>query len=69
MESTNGDDWYWDVERQVTVRLDNSGRHDLLIGPYATRRDAEVWLPSSEWTRRRAADPGDDWVDVNSAYD
>jgi len=69
MDATNCGDWYWDVARQVTVRLDNAGRHDLLIGPYLTRRDAEVWLPSGEWTQTRASDSGDDWVDVNSAYD
>ncbi|MFK7919459.1 MAG: hypothetical protein AB8G14_15390 [Ilumatobacter sp.] len=61
-------DWYWDVDRQIAVRVDNAGRHDLLIGPYATKSDAEIWLPSSTWTAER--DAGDDgWVDVNSAYD
>ena len=69
MHSTRSGDWYWDVERQVAVRLDNAGRHDLLIGPYSTRQDAEVWLPSGEWTRRRADEPEDEWVDVDSAYD
>lgn len=62
-------DWFWDIDRQVAVRIDNTGRHDLLIGPYATRSDAEIWMPSSTWASRRTADAGDIWVDVNSAYD
>jgi len=62
-------DWFWDVDRQVAVRVDNAGRHDLLIGPYASQADAEVWMPSTTWTARSASDADDDWVDVNSAYD
>lgn len=62
-------DWYWDVDRQVAVRMDNAGRHDLLIGPYASQADAEVWMPSSTWTNRSETAAGDDWVDVNSMYD
>ncbi len=62
-------DWYWDIDRQVAVRLDNTGRRDLLIGPYATRADAEVWMPTSSWTTRSDGDADDAWVDVNSAYD
>ncbi|MEP1125737.1 MAG: hypothetical protein ABJH68_17795 [Ilumatobacter sp.] len=62
------DDWYWDIDRQVAVRVDNAGRHDLLIGPYATRPDAEVWMPTGSWTERPDGE-ADDWVDVNSAYD
>ncbi len=62
-------DWYWDVDRQVAVRVDNAGRHDLLIGPYPSQRDAEIWMPSATWRTRRDRDPDDDWVDINSAYD
>ncbi|MGB3737081.1 MAG: hypothetical protein WA964_19155 [Ilumatobacter sp.] len=62
------EDWFWDIDRQVAVRVDNAGRHDLLVGPYATRADAEIWMPSTSWTAR-PADSDDDWVDVNSAYD
>lgn len=61
-------EWYWDIDRQVAVRVDNAGRHDLLIGPYKNQADAEVWMPSSTWTSR-TDDSDDDWVDVNSAYD
>jgi len=60
-------DWHWDVVRQVAVRLDNAGRHDVLIGPYPTRRDAEIWMPSSSWVERSIDDDG--WADINSAYD
>jgi hypothetical protein len=69
LDQTETGDWFWDIDRQVAVRSDNSGRHDVLIGPYASRRDAEVWMPSSTWTERPSAPPDDDWVDVNSAYD
>ena len=62
------DDWYWDVDREIAVRVDNASRHDLLIGPYASQRDAEVWMPSQNWTARPDG-VDDDWVDVNSAYD
>lgn len=61
-------EWYWDIDRQVAVRVDNADRHDLLIGPYETQADAEVWMPSSTWTSR-PTDADDDWVDVNSSYD
>ncbi|MFN3254427.1 MAG: hypothetical protein ACE37B_01920 [Ilumatobacter sp.] len=61
-------DWYWDIDRQIAVRADNRGRHDVTIGPYPTKHDAEIWMPSRSWTAR--PDDGDDtWVDVNSAYD
>ena len=62
-------DWYWDIDRQVAVRVDNAGRHDLLIGPYPTREDAEIWMPTDTWTSRSSSDDDDGWVDVNSAYD
>ncbi|MFK8023760.1 MAG: hypothetical protein AB8G26_07335 [Ilumatobacter sp.] len=68
MSGDQTNDWFWDVRRQVAVRLDNAGRHDVLIGPYASRAEAEVWLPSSEWRDRRDEDVTD-WVDINSAYD
>ena len=68
MTGDRTNDWFWDVRRQVAVRLDNAGRHDVLIGPYASRGDAEVWLPSNEWAHRRDDDAGD-WDDINSAYD
>jgi hypothetical protein len=62
-------DWFWDIDRQVAIRVDNSGRHDLLIGPYTSQADAEVWMPSSSWVSRLQSDGDDLWVDVNSAYD
>ena len=62
-------DWFWDIDRQVAVRVDNAGRHDLLIGPYASQADAEVWMPSTAWSGRTDGSADDDWVDVNSAYD
>jgi|GEM_PF-516141 len=67
--ATPDGDWFWDVDRQVAVRVENAGRHDLLIGPYPSRADAEVWLPSSTWAERQAGSGDPDWVDVNSAYD
>lgn len=69
LESMATGDWFWDIDRQVAVRLDNAGRHDLLIGPYPTQGDAEIWMPSSTWASRRTVDSGDGWVDINSAYD
>lgn len=65
----SNDDWYWDVDRQVAVRLDNAGRHDVLIGPYATQSDAEVWMPSTTWRGRSSPDADSAWTDVNSSYD
>lgn len=62
-------DWFWDIDRQIAVRVDNAGRHDLLIGPYATQADAEVWMPSTAWSARAERNTDDDWMDVNSAYD
>ena len=68
-QETERADWYWDVDRQVAVRSDNAGRRDVLIGPYAERSDAEIWMPSNSWQQHRDGDADDDWVDVNSAYD
>ena len=63
-------EWFWDIDRQIAVREDNRGRHDVTIGPYSTREEAEIWMPTTRWTARRdRPDDGDDWVDVNSAYD
>ncbi|MFT4658649.1 MAG: hypothetical protein ACJAXA_003331 [Candidatus Aldehydirespiratoraceae bacterium] len=62
-------DWYWDIDRQVAVRLDNTGRHDLLIGPYTSQSEAEIWMPSTTWANRPNTGGDGDWVDVNSAYD
>lgn len=68
MSDVDGD-WFWDIDRQVAVRVDNAGRHDLLIGPYPSQADAEIWMPSTTWTARADVDGDDDWVDINSAYD
>lgn len=62
-------DWFWDVDRQIAVRSDNTSKHDVLIGPYPSRRDAEIWMPSASWSGRAASSSDDDWIDINSAYD
>lgn len=68
-DETVTNDWFWDIDRQVAVRADNSGKHDVLIGPYPTRNDAEIWLPSANWVEQAKTPRDDDWTDVNSAYD
>jgi hypothetical protein len=64
-------EWYWDLGRNKAVRADERGPADLVLGPYASRAEAEDWKSlvdqrnegweeaDEEWHR----DPGDDDAD------
>lgn len=36
-------EWYWDLERRIAVPADERGPGDHMLGPYATKGEAENW--------------------------
>jgi hypothetical protein len=51
--------WYWDLERKVAVPADQRGPGDHMLGPYATRGEAENWQSKVE-ARNTAWDEQDE---------
>ena len=46
--------WYWDLDNQVAVPAAERGNADHMLGPYATRAEAENW-------KQRAEQRNEDW--------
>jgi len=51
--------WYWDLQRKRAVRADERGPADNLLGPYASKGEAENWKATSE-ERNEAWDEDDE---------
>ena len=58
----NDDSWYWDLQQQQAVPADERGAGDHLLGPYATRAEAENWKAKVE-----ARNEG--WEEDDEAWD
>ena len=62
-------EWYWDLERQLAVPADERGPGDQMLGPYATKGEAENWKSTVE-SRNDAWDEDDDeWENRGLAAD
>ncbi len=55
------DTWYWDLERKVAVPAAERGPADRLLGPYASRAEAENWKAKSEQRNEGWDDADDAW--------
>jgi hypothetical protein len=40
---TDESQWYWDLRRKVAVPASRRGPFDQVLGPYASRAEAEHW--------------------------
>ena len=68
---SNDIEWYWDLGREKAVLADERGPADLVLGPYASRAEAENWKSlvdqrnegwdeaDEEWAREPDGDDAD----------
>ncbi len=59
---SSDNEWYWDLNRKIAVHASERGSFDHVLGPYATRHDAENWKSISE-------ERNDDWVEDDEAWE
>ena len=45
---SNDNEWYWDLRRKVAVPASDRGPGDDVMGPYASRHEAENWKSKVE---------------------
>ena len=66
---TDSDEWYWDLERGLAVPAAERGPGDHMLGPYASKAEAENWRSRVE-ERNEAWDEADEaWEDASSSPD
>jgi hypothetical protein len=53
------DKWYWDLNRKMAVHASERGSFDHVLGPYATKAEAEDWQRHVE-ERNEAWDEADE---------
>ena len=58
----NDDSWYWDLQLQRAVPAADRGAGDHLLGPYATRADAENW-------KAKVEERNEGWEEDDEAWD
>jgi hypothetical protein len=58
---SNDNEWYWDLNRKVAVPASERGSSDHVLGPYASRHEAENWKSIAE--RRN-----DDWAEDDEEW-
>jgi hypothetical protein len=54
-------EWYWDLERQVAVPASERGPGDHMLGPYASRAEAEHWKEKVEERNTSWEEADDEW--------
>jgi len=57
----SGTEWYWDLGKGVAVPADRRGPADQLLGPYATRGEAENWKATVESRNESWDDADEEW--------
>lgn len=53
--------WYWDLERKVAVPAAERGVADNLLGPYASRFEAENWKAKADERNEGWDESDDEW--------
>ena len=53
--------WYWDLNHHRAVRADERGPADHVLGPYATRGEAENW-------QQRVDERNEAWDDEDAKW-
>ena len=61
------DTWYWDLTEQRAVPASERGRSDDVLGPYATRADAENWRSTVEQRNDTWDDDDEQWSSPGDA--
>lgn len=60
MSSDN--EWYWDLNRKIAVHASERGSFDHVLGPYASKSDAEHW-------KQHAEERNDEWDGADAAWE
>lgn len=59
---SNETEWYWDLERKIVVPASQRGSFDHVLGPYATKQEAENWKSIAE-------ERNEDWDEDDQAWE
>lgn len=54
-------EWYWDLAKGIAVTADERGPGDQMLGPYATKGEAENWKATVESRNETWQDADDEW--------
>lgn len=54
-------EWYWDLRRKMAVPADERGPAENLMGPYATKGEAENWQATVEQRNETWDDEDEEW--------
>lgn len=55
------DEWYWDLESNVAVAAADRGPGDQVLGPYASKFEAENW-------KAKVEERNDEWAGADEAW-
>lgn len=55
------EEWYWDLHREVAVPAAERGPGDHMLGPYASRHEAENWKAKVEARNEVWDDADEEW--------
>ena len=55
-------EWYWDLNRKMAVHASERGSFDHVLGPYASKSEAENWKQVSE-------ERNEDWEEADEAWE
>jgi hypothetical protein len=55
-------EWYWDLRRERAVRATERGPGDTVLGPYASRHEAENW-------KSRVEERNEGWEEADEAWE
>lgn len=56
------EEWYWDLNHHRAVRADQRGPADHVLGPYATKGEAENW-------KARVEERNDAWEEQDQEWE
>ena len=54
-------EWYWDLEKRIAVPAEERGPGDHMMGPYATKGEAENWKARVEARNEAWDDADEEW--------
>jgi len=55
-------EWYWDLNRKIAVPASERGAFDHVLGPYASKHDAENWKAINEERNNEWEEDDEAWV-------
>ena len=62
-------EWYWDLNRKMAVPASERGPGDHVLGPYASRHEAENWKTKVEERNEGWDDDDEAWENANQSDD